>query len=166
MPTYSYRMNQFQWINVLGEDSVHRRQTLIHANILSNVSSVGRRVEAGNLCQLTTDTGGESLRQLAMLVDEPRMQHWVAYIRRGRIGPIIAQLLKQLKPATAHNRYRGLLMIVRRPVDEGEVKGSLWNRTKPPQLPEALSDLLRDDQLKALLATCDKGSDRWCNEEE
>ena len=39
-------------------------------------------------------------------------------------------------------------------------------RTKPPQVPEALSDLLRDDQLKALLATCDKGIDRWCNEEE
>ena len=44
-------------------------------------------------------------------------------------------------------------------IDEGEIKDNPMARMKPPRVPESLPDVLRQPDLKALLARCDKGQD-------
>ncbi len=83
----------------------------------------------------------------------------VAHIHREHVESFTSHLLETRKPATANNRYRGLQSFFKWLVDEGEIQESPMARMKPPRMPEAPPDVLRKDQVKALLARCDKGND-------
>jgi integrase/recombinase XerC len=83
----------------------------------------------------------------------------VAHIHREHVESFTSHLLETRKPATANNRYRGLQSFFKWLVDEGEIQESPMARMKPPRMPEAPPDVLCEDQLKALLARCDKGND-------
>ncbi len=81
----------------------------------------------------------------------------VANIRREHIESFIAHLLATRKPATASNRFRGL-----NPFSSGwprreRLKNLLWQRRSPPGAGSP-PDVLRQEQLKALLATCETGN--------
>ena len=66
-------------------------------------------------------------------------------------------MLDKWKPSTVSNRFRGLQTFFKWLTEEGEVKDSPMVRMKPPKVPLDPPDVLRDDQLKALLATCEHG---------
>jgi site-specific recombinase XerD len=83
----------------------------------------------------------------------------ISHVHREHIESFISHLLDTRKPATANNRYRGLQSFFKWLVDEGEIKANPMERMKPPRVPEEPPDVLREDQLKALLATCDWGND-------
>ncbi len=75
-------------------------------------------------------------------------------VTREHIEAFIAHLLDTRSPSTARTRYGGLQTFWNWCEAEGEVATSPMARTKPPAVPEAPVDVLTDDQLKALLASC------------
>ena len=83
----------------------------------------------------------------------------VAHIHGEHVEPSISYLLGRWKPATANNRFRGLQTFFNWLTEEGEVKDSPTLRMKLPKVPLDPPEVLRDEELKALLATCDKGQD-------
>ena len=83
----------------------------------------------------------------------------VADIKREHIENFIADMLARWKPATANNRYRGLQSFFKWALSEGEVKQSPMANMKPPRIPENPPPVLREEELKRLLATCERGQD-------
>ncbi len=122
-----------------------------------NMASFGRHLRAENLSPRTQETYTEAVRQFARFVAAQGMPQEVANIRREHVEAFIADLLERWKPATASNRYRGLQTFFKWLAEEGEVKESPMARMKPPKVPLDPPDVLREDQLRSLLSTCDKG---------
>ena len=79
-----------------------------------------------------------------------------AAIRREHVEAFVTDLLEHKAPATAHNRYRGCQAFFNWLVEEGEIRSSPMERMKPPTLPEAPPPVLRDAELRRLLAACEK----------
>ena len=124
-----------------------------------NVAAFGRHLRAENLSPRTQETYTESVRQLVRFLADQGMPLEVANIHREHVEAFISYLLDRWKPATASNRFRGLQTFFKWLTEEGEVKESPMARMKPPKVPLDPPDVLREEQLKALLATCDKGQD-------
>ena len=122
-----------------------------------NLTSFARHLRAENLSPKTQETYSESVLQFDKFLENHGMPLKVANLRREHVEAFIAHLLERWKPATANNRYRGLQSFFKWLVDEGEIKESPMARMKPPKVPEAPPDVLREDQLRALLAKCEKG---------
>jgi site-specific recombinase XerD len=134
-------------------------QTSAHSDILPNLQSFARHLRAENASSKTQEAYSESVRQLVKYVESLGMPLEVANLHREHIESFISYLLETRKPATANNRYRGLQAFFKWLVDEGEIKESPMIRMRPPRIPEEPPNVLREDQLKALLSRCDKGTD-------
>lgn len=126
-------------------------------DIAVNIESYGRHLRAENLSPRTRQTYMESARQLARFLGERGMPRDVASITREHVEAFITHLLDRWKPATANNRYRGLQSFFRWLVEEGEIGESPMARMKPPRVPDNPPDILREEELRALLATCERG---------
>jgi site-specific recombinase XerD len=120
-----------------------------------DIASFAWHCRAGNLSPRTTQTYTESTRRLAGYLEVQGMPTRVEDIRRQHIESFIEDQLGRHKPTTAHNRYRGVQAFFRWAVDEGLVEESPMAKMRPPRLPEAPPPILREPELKALLATCD-----------
>lgn len=127
-------------------------------DIAVNIESFARHLRAENLSPRTQDTYIESCRQLAAFLAHQGMPQDVASVSREHIEAFITHLLERWKPATANNRFRGLQQFFKWLVEEGEIKDSPMARMRPPRVPEESPDVLHDDALRALLATCGKGA--------
>ncbi len=81
-------------------------------------------------------------------------------ITREHVEAFIAHVLERWKPTTAANRYGSLRQFFRC-LDEADrlPNGSPMARMKAPHVPEVPPDVLRESELKSLLATCQKGKD-------
>ena len=64
-------------------------------------------------------------------------------------------LLDTKSAATANNRYRALQRFFAFLADEGEITASPMARMKPPSVPEPVTAVLSDDELRRLFAECD-----------
>jgi site-specific recombinase XerD len=126
-------------------------------DIAVNIESYGRHLRAENLSPRTRQTYMESARQLARFLGERGMPRDVTSITREHVEAFITHLLERWKPATANNRYRGLQSFFRWLVEEGEIGDSPMGRMKPPRVPDNPPDILREEELRALLATCERG---------
>jgi site-specific recombinase XerD len=126
-------------------------------DIAVNVASFSRHVKAANLSPRTAHTYSEAVTLLARFLAEKGMPQDVAHITREHIETFIADLLERWRPATAANRFRSLQQFFKWLVEEGEIKASPMEKMKPPRVPEYAPPILRESELKALLATCDKG---------
>ena len=126
-------------------------------DIAVNIESYGRHLRAENLSPRTGQTYMESARQLAWFLGERGMPRDVASITREHVEAFITHLLERWKPATANNRYRGLQSFFRWLVEEGEIGESPMVHMKPPRVPDNPPDVLREEELRALLATCERG---------
>ena len=130
---------------------------VVRGDIIPNLTSFNRHLRAENLSPKTQETYCESVNQLATYLEDQGMPLEVAHILREHIEFFIANLLETRKPSTASNRYRGCQSFFKWLDEEGEIKENPMARMKPPRVPKAPPDVLREDQLKALLATCEKG---------
>jgi site-specific recombinase XerD len=74
-----------------------------------------------------------------------------------RVEAFIEALLARWKPATANNRYRGCQAFFRWLVEEGELRESPMVRMRPPRVPETPAAVLREADLKRLIATSERG---------
>jgi site-specific recombinase XerD len=97
----------------------------------------------------------EAVARLAAFLTERGMPTHVAHIKREHVEAFITYLLERWKPATANNRYRGLQRFFKWLVDEGEIKEPPMARMKPPRVPESPPPVLREEEPRKLLATCE-----------
>ena len=79
-------------------------------------------------------------------------------IRRVHVELFIEDIVSRWKPATASNRFRALQQFFRFLEEEGEILGSPMAQMRPPRVPPHLPDILRDEELKSLVAAT-AGSD-------
>jgi site-specific recombinase XerD len=122
-------------------------------DIATNAASFSRSLRAGNRSAMTIKSYLEAVRQLDALLADRGMPRDVANIRREHVEAFIDDQLTRLKPASAANRYRSLQQFFKWLVDEGEVRESPMVRMKPPTVPETPPPVLREDDIKRLLAT-------------
>ena len=118
--------------------------------------SFQRHLRAENKAEQTQAAYGYAVDGLAEFLASRGMPQAIANMKREHIEAYIADLLEHRSPATAHNRYRGLLAFFKWAVDEGEIASSPMLNMKPPKLPEHQVEVLDDDFLRALLAGCDR----------
>ena len=124
-----------------------------------NIDSFDLHIRAENLSPATLVAYVGAAKQFHQYVVDQGMPLNVADIRREHVENFIADLLVRWKPATANNRYRGLQSFFKWAVSEGEVKISPMANMRPPKIPENPPPVLREDDLKRLLATCERGQD-------
>jgi site-specific recombinase XerD len=144
------------------------RQAPAHSSPASdltvNLTSYARHLRASNASPRTIQTYTEAVGQLGAFLERRGMPTTVAAIRREHVESFIEDLLTRRhadgrlwKPATAHNRYRACRSFFRWLLEEGEVRDDPMARMRPPRVPEAPVQVLGESELKALLATCERG---------
>ena len=114
-------------------------------------SLAARRISPRTIATYTT-----SVEQLATYLADHGMLARVGAIRREHVESFVADLLTTRAPATAHNRYRGCQAFFAWCTEEGEVKASPMERMKPPRLQDAPPPVLRERDLRAILAAAEK----------
>jgi site-specific recombinase XerD len=102
------------------------------------------------------ETYSWAVTQFATFLDEKGMPGALNGIRREHVEAFIENVLENRKPATANNKYRSLQAFWKWAVEEGELRDSPMARMKPPKIPENPPDVLREEQLKALVVICEK----------
>jgi site-specific recombinase XerD len=126
------------------------------ADIAVNLASFTRHLRAANLRPNTITAYTGAVQQMERFLANRAMPLAVTSIKREHVEAFIADLLEHYKPATANNRFRGLQAFFKWLDDEGEIKGSPLAKMKPPRVPETPPAVLRDAELRALLATCER----------
>lgn len=77
-------------------------------------------------------------------------------LRREHIEAFLVDLGRRgQRPSTLANRYRSLQQFYKWLAEEGEIKVSPMAHMRPPHVPEEPPEVLRREELTALLATCD-----------
>lgn len=84
----------------------------------------------------------------------------VAEIERHHVELFLKHLLETRSPATAKNRHQALQRFFTWAVQEGEIQDSPMRHVRPPFVPERQVAVLKSDDLKKLLKTCDGNSFR------
>jgi site-specific recombinase XerD len=123
-------------------------------DVLINGTSFARHLRAANKSPNTIKSYLEAVTQFDTFLAEHGMPRDVAAIHREHVEAFVEDQLRRLKPASAANRYRSLQQYFKWLSDEGEVRESPMARMKPPTIPETPPPVLRDDQIKKLLAVC------------
>jgi site-specific recombinase XerD len=122
-------------------------------DVSTNAASFSRSLRASNRSPMTIKSYLEATRQLDEFLADRRMPRDVANVRREHVEAFIDDQLTRLKPASAANRYRSLQQFFRWLVDEGEIRESPMARMRPPTVPETPPPVIREDDIKRLLAT-------------
>jgi site-specific recombinase XerD len=117
--------------------------------------SFRRTLEAENKSPRTIEAYTDAVRLLATYLQADGEPLLVSELRREHIQKFIADQLARWKPATAHNRYRGLHAFFKWAVAEGDLAASPMAGMKPPQLPEQPVEDIRPEHLARLLKTCE-----------
>ena len=125
------------------------------SDLEANASLFARHLRAGNRSPATITSYLAAARHLDDFLADRGMPRDVATIRREHIEAFIEDQLARLKPASAANRYRSLQQLFRWLVDEGELKESPMGRMKPPTVPETPPPVIREAEIRRLLAACE-----------
>ncbi|RLC92746.1 MAG: integrase [Chloroflexi bacterium] len=113
-----------------------------------------RALRACNSSEKTQETYAEAVKQFTRFLKAKGMSTEVTRINRDYVEAFIEDLLTRCRPATAHNRYRGLHRFFAWLVEEGEIKESPMRNMRPPRLPEQPAPVLKEAEIKALLKAC------------
>lgn len=121
-----------------------------------------RHLRAEGKSQRTLQTYGEATRQLGDYLTKLDEQiDTVAGINREHIVGFMGALEDAGRsPGTRNNRHRGLQAWFNWLDTEGEIPTNPMRNLKPPRPGEQPVPVVRDDELRALLATCGKGRSR------
>jgi site-specific recombinase XerD len=124
--------------------------------LVRDITSFVRHLNAGNLSPRTIQSYREATDLFARFLVARGMPTELETIRREHVEAFIVDLLARWRPATAHNRYAGLQAFFRWALDEGLITESPMARMRPPKIPEDAPAILREDELRRLLATVDR----------
>jgi integrase/recombinase XerC len=117
--------------------------------------SFRRTLEAENKSPRTIEAYTDAVRLLATYCQAHGHPLLAGKLEREHIQEFIAHQLARWKPATAHNRYRGLHAFFKWAVVEGDLETNPMEGMKPPQLPEQPVEVVRPEHLARLLKTCE-----------
>ena len=120
------------------------------------VTSWRRSLAARRASPRTIATYTTAVEQLAAYLAAAGMPSRLVYIRREHVEAWITDLLARRAPATANNRWRGAQAFFGWCVEEGEIRESPMARMMPPSLPETPPPVLREPELRAILAGCER----------
>jgi site-specific recombinase XerD len=126
------------------------------ADIAANQESFGRHLRAENKAPSTITTYSKAIDQLDAYLSSTGMPRAVGRIRREHIEAFLVSLQERgARPATVAQRYRSLQQFFKWLAEEGEISVSPMTNMKPPHVPLEPPEVLREDDLRALLKTCD-----------
>ena len=125
-------------------------------DLLTLAASWRRSLAARRSSPRTIATYTTAVEQLAAFLAAAGMPTRVANVRRGHVEAWVTDLLARRAPSTAHNRFRGAQAFFGWALEEGEIRESPMARMKPPRLPEAPPPVLREPDLRAILAGCER----------
>ncbi len=114
--------------------------------------SFERYLRAGNKSRRTIETYLEAVRGFAAHLAATSGRA-LDQARREDVEAWIGVLLARWKPATAHNRYRGLHAFYRWLEEEDDLPSPMA-KMKPPAVPDQPVPVLTEPQLRALFAVC------------
>jgi site-specific recombinase XerD len=117
--------------------------------------SFRRTLEAENKSPRTIEAYTDAVRLLATYCQAHGRPLLAGELQREHIQAFIADQLARWKPATAHNRYRGLHAFFKWAVAEGDLETNPMDGMKPPQLSEQPVDVVRPEHLARLLRACE-----------
>ena len=117
-------------------------------------------LRAVNRSPKTQETYLEAARQFLSFLEDRGMPRSVTGIKREHVESFLVYLLEErcLASASVNNRYRGLQAFFKFLLEDGDIKQSPMERIKPPQITENPPAVLKEDDLRRLLATCEKGN--------
>jgi site-specific recombinase XerD len=119
------------------------------------IKSFERHLRSANRSPRTIEKYTLATRQLTRFLAAEGLPTNAAEVRRRDVEAYMSHLLERYKPGTALTRYQDLQQFWKWCVDDEEVDVSPMAKMTPPILPEVPVPVLTDDQLRALLATCD-----------
>ena len=122
-------------------------------------ASYARELATRNLSPRTIAAYCGAVEQLERFLAGQGMPRDVNNITREHVGEFVRHLLETRKPTTAHQRYRGLQAFFGWLVEEGEIRESPLAHMRPPKLTELEIQVLSEDELRRLVATCASGAD-------
>jgi site-specific recombinase XerD len=125
--------------------------------IINDIPSFRRHLRSMHRSDKTVETYVESVARLIEFLVKTGMPMDIENIRREHIESFMVDLLERFKPATAINRYHGLQAFFKWAVDDDYIKESPMARMKPPALAETPPPVLDEEQLRRLVAVCEKG---------
>ena len=128
-------------------------QDTASSDLQANARLFARHLRAGNRTPATVTSYMAAIRHLDTFLTARGMPRVVGAMRREHIEAFIEDQLARLKPASAANRYRSLQQFFKWLADEGELKESPMTRMKPPTVPETPPPVIREDEIRKLLAT-------------
>jgi site-specific recombinase XerD len=135
--------------------STPQERQLPRGHLLVLNRSFRRTLEAENKSPRTIEAYTDAVRLLATYCQAHRSPLLATELRREHIQAFIAEQLARWKPATAHNRYRGLHAFFKWAVAEGDLEINPMERMKPPQLSEQPVEVVGSEQVARLLKTCE-----------
>ncbi len=130
-----------------------------HTPLGETAKSFMRYLRASNRSAKTQVNYGEAIRQFTLYLKEKQRPLDATQVRRHDIEDFIDTLFQRgLKPATAATRYRGLHAFFKWLTEEGEVSETPMLKTRAPKIPETPPPVLREEQIRKVLATCASGT--------
>src|ERR671910_3684973 len=127
---------------------------LPRGHLLALNRSFRRTLEAENKSPRTIEAYTDAVRLLATHCQPHGHPLLAGELRREHIQAFIADQLARWKPATAHNRYRGLHAFFKWALAEGDLEVSPMDGMRPPQLSEQPVEVIRLEHLARLLKAC------------
>lgn len=112
-------------------------------------------LRAANRSPKTIEQYLESARQFVTFLAGAGMPTDADKVRREHVESYLADVAARNAPSTAQTRYKCLRLLFKWLEAEGEVQASPMARMGAPIVPEVPVAVLTDDQLRALLRTCD-----------
>lgn len=116
--------------------------------------SFARSLRASNRSPKTVETYLAAISQLTEFLREHNLPRDVALVTREHVELFIAHLAETRSASTASNRFRALQQFFKFLAEEGEVENSPMVRMRAPLVPDQPVDVLTEDDLRLLLATC------------
>lgn len=139
----------------MAQSTAEHKVTNSYVAFDSLAESFRRSLMAQNKSERTVQTYMEGVQLLGTFLAEKGMPTDPASIRREHVEAFIADLLERYKPSTASNRYRALRVFFGWLVDEDEISRNPMAKMKPPTVPEEPPPVLSEDQMRALLKSCE-----------
>jgi site-specific recombinase XerD len=124
------------------------------ADIATLAPSFERHLRAGNRSPRTIRTYAEAISQLDAFLLRAGMPRAVSSIKREHIESFVEDHLARYKASTALVRFKSLQQFFRWLEEEGEVTVSPMARMNPPKVQTTPPDVLKPEDVKALLKAC------------
>lgn len=115
-----------------------------------------RHLRAENKAPRTIENYEAGVLKFAAYLKAQGMPATVDTIAREHVEAFIGATLDQWTASTAHSRYAALQQFFKWAEDEGLIKVNPMAKMKPPKIPEQPVPILREDDLRKLLAVVEK----------